>query len=211
MALFSLCLSLWEQIWLDVLDFVQKPALMKGLAQSDAEVNRRDQCRPVCRLIFRGDPRIILGSDILSVSMWAPRYPSQMKNPDTVPCNSALNPGHWGFSITPQMEWMPLLTAEKRQRYLSSHQRFMPLELKNKWLCFCSISLIWNHITVCQDACFWSDEENFFFSLSQRNRLRFTFMAVFVVSDETFTVIVEGKQIIHCGAICDNWEYSNVP
>lgn len=95
--------------------FVQKPALMKGLAQSDAEINRRDQCRTARRLIFRGDPCIILGSDILSVSMSAPRYPSEMRNPDTVPCNSALNPGHWGFSIIPQMEWMPLHTAKKRQ------------------------------------------------------------------------------------------------
>lgn len=61
--------------------FVQKPELMKGLAHSDAEINRRDQCRTVCRLIFRGDPCIILGSDILSVSMSAPRYPSEMKKP----------------------------------------------------------------------------------------------------------------------------------
>lgn len=100
----SFSLALRDQIWLDVLDFVQKPVLMKVLVQRDAEVNRRDQCRTVCRLIFRGDPCIILGSDILSVSSSAPRYPSEMKNTDTVPCNSTLNLGHWGFSITPQME-----------------------------------------------------------------------------------------------------------
>lgn len=137
--------------------------LMKGLAQSDAEINRRDQCRTVCRLIFRGDPCIILSSDILSVSMSAPRYPSEMRKPDTVPCNSALNPGHWGFSITPQMEWRPLHTAKERQHYLSSHQCFTPLKLKNKWTRFCGISLIWNHITaVCQDGGFWRSEVNFF-------------------------------------------------
>lgn len=97
-------LSLWDQIWLYVSDRRRSRALMKGPAQSDAEINRRDQRRTVCRLIFRGDPCIILGSDILSASMSAPRYPSEMRNSDTVPCNSALNPGHWGFSIILQME-----------------------------------------------------------------------------------------------------------
>lgn len=100
----------------------------------------------VCRLIFRGDPCIILGSDILSVSMSAPRYPSEMKKPDTVPCNNALNLGQWGFSITPQMEPVPLHTIKKRQHYVSTV--FKP---ENKWTCFCTFSRIWNHISaVCQ-------------------------------------------------------------
>lgn len=141
-------------------------ALMTGLAQSDAEINRRDECGTVCRLIFRGDPCIILGSDILSVSMSAPRYPSEMKNPDAVPCNSALNPGHWGFSITPQMEWMPLHKAKEASALfiLSLNVFSCRLELKNKWTHFCHISLIWNHITAaCRDGSFWSAEVNLIF------------------------------------------------
>lgn len=91
------------------------PALMRGVTQTDAEINRRDQRRTVCRLISRGEPCIILGSEILSVSMSTPRYRSEMKNPDTVPCNSALNPWWWwggDFSIRPQMERMPLQTPK---------------------------------------------------------------------------------------------------
>ena len=172
---------------------------MAGLAQSDAEINRRDECRTVCRLIFRGDPCIILGSDILSVSMSAPRYPSEMKNPDAVPCNSALNPGHWGFSITPQMEWMPLHKAKEASALfiLSLNVFSCRLELKNKWTHFCHISLIWNHITAaCRDGSFWSAEVNLifflFFFFFLWNPLKFTFTALFVVSQETFT---------HCSAL----------
>lgn len=155
----SLCVALWDQISFMWGTLCRSLHWWRSLAHSDAEINRRAQCRTVCWLIFRGDPCIILGSDILSVSMSAPRYPSEMKNPDTVPCNSALNPGHWGFSITPQMEWMPLHTAKTRQHYLSSRRCFMPAESEH----FCSVSLIWNHITAaCQDGCFWSSEVKFF-------------------------------------------------
>lgn len=73
---------------------------------------RPGQRTTACRLIFRGDPCVILGSDIISVSVLAPRYPSEMKNLDAVPYNSALNPRHWDFSIMAQMEWMPLHAAK---------------------------------------------------------------------------------------------------
>lgn len=73
--------ALWEQILLYLLDFVQKLALMKGPTQSDAEINGRDQCRTVCRLIFRGDPCTILGSDIISVSNVGPQIPIRDEKP----------------------------------------------------------------------------------------------------------------------------------
>lgn len=124
---------------------LKRPAPMKDITQSDADITSPDQRRTVCRLIFRGDPCIILGSDILSVSTSAPRYPSGMKNLDAVPCNSALNPWYWDLSIIPQMEWMPLHRAKKRQYYLSSRRCLMPSKLKNKnGHVFCRISLIWN-------------------------------------------------------------------
>lgn len=53
----------------------------EGPAQSDAEINRRDRCRTVCRLIFRGDPCTILGSHIISVSDVGPQIPIRDEKP----------------------------------------------------------------------------------------------------------------------------------
>lgn len=88
--------------------FAVEPLLMKGSVRAERFRNKSlcfsGQRRTVCRLIFR---RAILASSLALISYLSPpshhqpRRPSEMKKPDVVPCNRALNRGQWGFSITP--------------------------------------------------------------------------------------------------------------
>lgn len=154
-------LSLWAMIRLYVWDFVQCRHWWRA-SHTDADINRRDECSTVCRLIFRGDPCIILGSDILSVSMSAPRYPSEMKNPTQCHVIVLWTRSTGAFQSHPRWNECPCT----QQKSISIINFFTSVSCLWNWKIngrFCSISFIWNPIpTVCQDRCFWSREVNFF-------------------------------------------------
>lgn len=83
-----------------------KPVLMKGLA----EWRRNKQARPMYDWLPIDFQRLSLYHPWLRYPIClhvVPQIPSEMENPDAVPCNSAVDPGHRDFSITAQMEWMP--------------------------------------------------------------------------------------------------------
>lgn len=119
---FSICIFSYDSLWVRNASMCGKPPLMKGLTQSDSEINRRDQCSAVCPLIFRGEPGIIRGSDILSVSVSAPdthlRWKSQTQCHVIVLWTRGTGAIQWNLS------WNEcgLHTAKKDRHYLSSHQ-----------------------------------------------------------------------------------------
>lgn len=125
-------------------------------AQRDSETNRPGQGRTVCQLIFR---RAILASSLALISYLSPasaprpRRPSEIKKPDVVPCNRALNWGQWGFSITPPDRMIAFTLCKKKinKKNLKTSALFICTPMfhafwnwKISGLFLVSISLIWN-------------------------------------------------------------------
>lgn len=78
----------------------------------------------------------------------------------------------------------------------------MPLELKNKWTRFCSISVMWNHITTArQDGCFWSSEVNwgFFWKKSSEAHLHGCLCSFTGDSQSLFAVIIRFSSALKSG------------